>query len=61
MFGQIRTIRKEMGITVREISERLGYKSPATYSKKERGELPITIEEAKEICLILKISPLLFF
>ena len=61
MYSKVRQIRKEMGITIQYMTDELGFKSPSTYSKKERGELPITVEEVKHICVILKISPLLFF
>ena len=53
MQKQLREKRQERNITVKEMADFLGYKSDSTYSKKERGEIPITINEAKKICLIL--------
>ena len=53
MQKQLREKRQERNITVKEMAELLGYKSDSTYSKKERGEIAITVDEAKKICLIL--------
>lgn len=53
MFYKLRNKRIERNITVSEMAEMLNLKSASTYSKKERGEIPIKIEEAKKICLIL--------
>ena len=56
MQKQLREKRQERNITVKEMAELLGYKSDSTYSKKERGEIAITVDEAKKICLILNCS-----
>lgn len=56
MQKKLREKRQEKNITVEEMAELLGYKSASTYSKKERGEIVITINEAKKICLILGCS-----
>lgn len=53
MQKQLREKRQERNITVKEMAELLGYKSDSTYSKKERGEISITVDEAKKMCLIL--------
>ena len=53
MQKQLREKRQERNITVKEMAELLGYKSDSTYSKKERGEIAITVDEAKKMCLIL--------
>ena len=47
-------IRKEKKISGYEMAKILGYKSAATYYKKEKGELPITYEEMKIISNYLK-------
>lgn len=60
MYKELREKRKKKKISVNDIASIIN-KSPTTYSKKERGELPITIDEAKEICNFLKCSPLIFF
>lgn len=53
MQKELREKRQERNITVKEMANFLGYKSDSTYSKKERGEIAITIDEAKKICIIL--------
>lgn len=61
MYEKVRKARKEKKITIEEMAKELDFSSPSTYSKKERGDLPITIDEAQKICNKLGISPLLFF
>lgn len=53
MLQKLREKREEKGLTIKDMSNLLNYKSPSTYAKKEREELPINIEEAKKICIIL--------
>ena len=53
MISALRDKRKSRNLTIQEMSELLGYKSNSTYAKKERGEIAITVDEAKKICLIL--------
>lgn len=52
MFKNLIIKRKEKNITQEEMAEIIGKKA-STYAKKERGELPITIDEAKKICEFL--------
>lgn len=61
MLDEIREIRQNKGLTINDMANVLGYKSSSTYSKKERGVIPITINEAIKICQILEISPIKFF
>lgn len=56
MEKELREKRKERKITVKEMAKFLGFKSDSTYSKKERKEIPITIDEAKKMCVILNCS-----
>ena len=43
----LRNIRNEKEIPLFDIAIALGLKSTGTYYKKEQGNVPITIEEAK--------------
>lgn len=49
MLSEVIKKRKEKNITQKEMAKVIGKKA-STYAKKERGELPITIDEAKKIC-----------
>lgn len=53
MLQNLRNKREEKGLTTKNMADLLNYKSSSTYAKKERGEIPISIEEAKKICFIL--------
>lgn len=61
MLNEVRRIRKAQKITIKEMSDFLGFKTCSTYSKKEREEIPTTIEEAKKISKKLNVSPMIFF
>ena len=52
VFKNLIIKRKEKNITQEKMAEIIGKKA-STYAKKERGELPITIDEAKKICEFL--------
>lgn len=54
MKNKLREIRKSKKISGHELAKVLGYKSPATYYKKENGNLPLTYEEMKIISEYLK-------
>jgi transcriptional regulator with XRE-family HTH domain len=41
--------RKDMGISADDLSDLLGLKSSSNYSKRERGEAKISIEEGKQL------------
>lgn len=56
MYVNLRKLRKEKNLTCDYMAKNLGYSNRSVYSKKERGLLPITIEEAKTISLILKVK-----
>lgn len=49
MLNKIIEKRKEKNITQEEMAKIIGKKA-STYAKKEREELPTTIDEAKKIC-----------
>ena len=53
MLQNLRNKREEKGLTTKNMADLLNYKSSSRYAKKERGEIPISIEEAKKICFIL--------
>ena len=54
MITKLRNIRKKKKISGHELAKVLGYKSPATYYKKEKGELPLTYKEMQIISEYLK-------
>lgn len=54
MKNKLREIRKSKKISGHDLAKVLGYKSPATYYKKEKGEIPLTYEEMKTISEYLK-------
>ncbi len=54
MKNKLREIRKSKKISGHDLAKVLGYKSPATYYKKEKGEIPLTYEEMKIISEYLK-------
>jgi transcriptional regulator with XRE-family HTH domain len=54
MKNKLREIRKSKKISGHELAKALGYKSPATYYKKEKGDIPITYEEMIAISKYLK-------
>lgn len=47
-MGKVRELREEAGIKQEEFAEMLEM-SPANYSKKERGEIKYSLEEAKKV------------
>ena len=53
MLNKLREKREEKGLTTKDMANLLNYKSSSTYAQKERGNLPINIDEAKKICIIL--------
>ena len=46
MYENLRRIRKERGMTCEQMGELLNI-ATTTYSKKERGKIPVTLKEAK--------------
>lgn len=56
MYQKLKQFRTEKGLTLKEMSQILGYSSPNAYSRKEKGERRITVEEAKIIAKILNKS-----
>ena len=48
MYKILRTIRKEKNISILEMGKVID-KQASTYAKKERGEIPFSLEEAKLI------------
>ena len=60
MYKILREKRKAKKYNASKMGEVIN-KTGTTYLKKERGEIPITVEEAKILCKFLKCSPLIFF
>lgn len=56
MYKILRDTRKYKHIDVIDIAKAIGLKTTATYYKKEKQEVPITIEEAKIISKMLGVS-----
>lgn len=56
MYQFLRDTRKSKNISVIELTLALGLKTTGTYYKKEQGNVPITIEEAKKLSKILGVS-----
>lgn len=56
MYQVLRDTRKQKHIDVIDIAKELGLKTTATYYKKEKQEVPITVEEAKIISKMLGVS-----
>ena len=48
MFEKLRKIRRSKGYTCEYMAEKLGF-TKATYSKKERGQIAMTLEDARKI------------
>jgi len=46
----LRNTRNEKDIPIFNVATALGLKSTGTYHKKERGDVAITVEEAKILC-----------
>ena len=55
MYENLRRIRKERGMTCEQMGGILGVKM-GTYSKKERKQIPFSLEEAKKISNLFRIS-----
>lgn len=49
VFGKLRQIREEKGFTCEAMAAFLGLQTKSAYSKKERGRVPFTLQEAKKI------------
>ena len=49
MLSKLRILRKEQKISTNKMSEILGFKTASAYSKKESGNVPITLDEAIKI------------
>lgn len=56
MYHVLRETRKNKNISVIKLTLALGLKTTGTYYKKEQGNVPITIEEAKKLSKILGVS-----
>lgn len=52
----LKEIRKKLGITQAEMADVLGYKSKAGYSELERGNVKVTLEQAKKISEVFNLS-----
>ncbi len=52
MFEKLREIRQAKGFTCENMAEQMGL-TKATYSKKERGQITMTLNDADKISNIL--------
>jgi len=52
LFERLREIRQNKGYTCESMAEAMGL-TKATYSKKERGQITMTLEDAEKISAIL--------
>lgn len=52
MFENLRKIRQAKGFTCENMAEQMGL-TKATYSKKERGQITMTLDDANKISNIL--------
>jgi transcriptional regulator with XRE-family HTH domain len=53
-YNRLKAERIARGYTIQDMADRLGI-SKGTYSKKERGKLPLTIEDFAKITNILNV------
>lgn len=53
MLERLKTIRQSKGYTCSQMAKALGV-TKATYSKKERGKITITLQEAQIIATLFK-------
>lgn len=53
MYQILRDTRRLQDVPVIDIARKLGFRTTGTYYKKEQGNVPITIEEAKIISKML--------
>lgn len=56
MYKILRNTRKLQDVPVIDIVRKLGFKTTGIYYKKEQGNVPFTIEEAKIISKMLHTS-----
>lgn len=57
----IRSIRTSKGITATFMAKQLGYKAVSSYIRLEKGESPVTLEQAKKIADLLMVDVNDFF
>lgn len=57
----IRNIRISRGITATFMAKKLGYKSVSSYTRLEKGDTNITLEQAKRIADLLMVDINEFF
>lgn len=57
----IRSIRKSKGITATFVAQKIGYKSVSSYTRLEKGQTAITLNQAKKIADTLKVDINEFF
>ena len=55
MFERLRELRQAKGLTCEQVAEKMGL-TKATYNKKERGIITITLSDAKKIASIIDYS-----
>lgn len=54
MYVRLKELRKRNKISCSRMSKELGFANASVYNKKERGKIPIKIEEAKHIARFFK-------
>lgn len=57
----IRSIRLSRGITATFMSNQLGYKAVSSYLRLEKGESPISLDQANVIAELLAVNVIEFF
>ena len=56
MYSKLRRKRKAQRLTCDYMAKHLGYANRSVYNKKERGLIPIRIDEAIKISKLLKVK-----
>lgn len=60
MIQNLKELRKEKGLTQKDVAEKLGI-SESTYSLIENDIVKISVNRAEELSRILDVSPMIFF
>jgi transcriptional regulator with XRE-family HTH domain len=58
MFGaRVRIYREKLGLTQKDLAEKLGYTSHASIAKIEKGENSIPLSKLPDFCIALNVQP----
>lgn len=55
-LSRVKKIRRNKGITQKEMADKLGYKGKSGYCQLENGTVKMTLEHAKKIADILDVN-----